>query len=120
MNIKAIIYNIIFSIVFILLGYHFNEIFYVFIAISLLYAGYNQKNIKEASIAGLITAIPIAIMGLLGYFGSMSNFYKTPVGMIVLVVVMLFAGAVLGLVGRWARKDNKKVSNKKIKGKRKK
>lgn len=112
MNIKAIVYTIIFCIVFILLGYRFNEIFYVFIAIGLLYSGYNQENIKEGILAGLITAIPIAIMGLLGYFGSMSNFYKTPFGILVLVVAFLFAGAVLGLVGVWAKKDLKKVKRK--------
>ena len=113
MNIKAIVYTIIFCIVFILLGYKFNEIFYIFIAIGLLYSGYNQKNIKEGSLAGLITAIPIAIIGLLGYFGSMSSFYKTPVGMLVLVVVILIAGAILGSVGVWTKKDVKKGRKKK-------
>ena len=123
-NIKSIVYGIIIAAVCILLGHRFNDLFYPFAALGLLYAGYCAKDIKQGLFVGCVTAIPIAILSLLGYLGSFSGFYKTVPGMIVLIIIVLLVGALVGFIGALAKRDRMKAienyEKKNKKGKKKK
>ena len=123
-NIKSIIYGAVIAILCILLGYRSYELFYPFSALGLLYAGYSAANIKQGTIAGAITAIPIALMALFGYFGSFTGFFNTVTGITITVIIILLVGAFVGFVGAWAKRDRVKAleeyNKKNSKGKNKK
>ena len=123
-NIKSVVYGIIIAAVCIILGYKANELFYPFAAVGILYAGYCAKDIKQGIAVGTITAIPIAVLSLMGYLGTSDAFYKTSVGMIVLVIAVLLVGAFVGFIGVWAKRDRVKAveqyNKKNKKGKKKK
>ena len=125
-NYKSLIYGIIISIVCVVLGYRTNDLFYPFTAIGLLYVGYCANDIKQGIIVGMITAIPIAILSLFGYLGTFTGFFKTDVGILVLIIIVLLVGAFVGFIGAWVKRNRAKAlqeyekKNKKGKNKKKK
>ena len=124
LNLKSVIYGIIISIICIILGYKVNELFYPFVALGILYGGYCASNIKQGVAVGCIVAVPIAILTLLGYLGSFSGFFKTSIGLVITVIIILLVGAFVGFIGAWAKRDRIKAlaeyENKNSKGKTKK
>ena len=124
LDIKSIIIGMIVTSLFIIMGYSFNDLFYPFAAIGLLYVGYKQTDIKNGVIAGVITAIPIVILAFFGYLGHFSGFFTTTLGLILTAAVIILVGAFVGFVGAWAKRDRvralEEYERKQKKGKKKK
>ena len=96
LDIKSIIIGMIVTSLFIIMGYSFNDLFYPFAAIGLLYVGYKQTDIKNGVIAGVITAIPIVILAFFGYLGHFSGFFTPTLGLILTAVVIILVLLVHG------------------------
>ena len=122
-NIKSIIYGAIISVICIILGHEVNDLFYPFIAVGLLYAGYSSTGIKQGMLAGCIAAIPIAILTIFGFLGALKGFLATMAGNITLIIIMLLLGVFIGFIGAWTKRDRVKAleeyNNKNSKGKKK-
>lgn len=106
---KALVFGAAIAAAFILFGYQFSDWLYPFSAIGLLYAGYAQKNIKNATIIGAIAATPIIVLTFQGYMGRFDGFFLTETGVMTVAIVILLVGAFVGFVGGWAKRDRLKA-----------
>ena len=108
-NIKALVFGAAIAGGFIILGYQYWDWFYTFSSVGLLYAGYGQKNLKIGTICGAFASTVLIILTLQGYFGELEEFYLTSTGILALSALILIIGAIVGLVGAWAKKSRLKA-----------
>ena len=109
LNMKALVFGAAIAAGFILLGFQYNDWLYPFSAMGLLYAGYGQGNIKMGTLMGALASTPIAILFLEGYFGQPSGFFITENGIMTVVALIVIVGAIVGLVGAWAKVSREKA-----------
>ena len=109
LNMKALVFGAAIAAGFILLGFQYNDWLYPFSAMGLLYAGYGQGNIKMGTLMGALASTPIAILFLEGYFGQPSGFFITENGIMAVVALIVIVGAIVGLVGAWAKVSREKA-----------
>ncbi len=105
-DVKALIFGAAIAAAFIIFGYMYWDWFYPFSAIGLLYVGYAQDSIKKGTILGAFASTPIIVLTLQGYLGTFKEgFFTTQTGILTVVLIILLIGALLGMVGAWAKRD---------------
>ena len=105
-DVKALILGAAIAAAFIIFGYMYWDWFYPFSAIGLLYVGYAQDSIKKGTILGALASTPIIVLTLQGYLGTFKEgFFTTQTGVLTVVLIILLIGALLGMVGAWAKRD---------------
>ena len=105
-DVKALIFGAAIAAAFIIFGYMYWDWFYPFSAIGLLYVGYAQDSIKKGTILGALASTPIIVLTLQGYLGTFKEgFFTTQTGVLTVVLIILLIGALLGMVGAWAKRD---------------
>ncbi len=106
---KALVFGAAIAAGFIILGFQFSDWLYPFSAMGLLYAGYAQKNIKYATVIGVIASTPIIVLTFQGYLGTFDGFFVTETGVMVVALIILLVGALVGFVGGWAKRSRIKA-----------
>ncbi len=106
---KGLVFGAAISAAFVIFGFMYNEWFYPFSAIGLLYSGYAQKNIKYATVIGAIASTPIIVLAFDGYLGMFSGFFATETGLMLVALLIFLIGAFIGFVGGWAKRDRMKA-----------
>ena len=80
-----------------------------FASIGLLYVGWTAKNIKYGAVLGALAAIPLIYLALVMETFGNEPFYSTTTGIITVIVVFLIFGALIGVVGAWAKSSREKA-----------
>ena len=93
LNMKALVFGAAIAAGFILLGFQYNDWLYPF----------------SAMLMGALASTPIAILFLEGYFGQPSGFFITENGIMAVVALIVIVGAIVGLVGAWAKVSREKA-----------
>ena len=106
---KSLVFGAAISAAIVIVASNGNDWLYLFSSIGLLYVGYSAKNIKYGAVLGAIASTPLIILAFRGDFGPLTDFYATDMGILTITLSFLLIGAVIGVVGAWAKSSREKA-----------
>lgn len=104
-DIKSVVFGAAIAATCFIIGMNGHDIAYPFASIGLLYTGYNAKNLKLGAFLGAFASTPLMVLSLDERFvGILPDRTK-----IIIIISIFLVGALVGLVGAWAKRDRVKA-----------
>ena len=104
-DIKSVVFGAAIAATCFIIGMNGYDFAYLFASVGLLYTGYKAKNLKMGAALGAFASTPLMVLSLDQRFVGVLEL-KTQILIVVLIFVV---GALIGLVGAWAKRDRVKA-----------